>query len=352
MRHSSRFGFTLVELLVVIAIIGVLVGLLLPAVQMAREAARRAECSNRVKQLASATQQFEISKKRYPGYLEAAGVSSGAMPAGKIGTWVIPLLPYLEEQALYSIWQDTTEHANWVAANGGNTTEQQKFFPLIGELQCGSDKDDSEKLAGLSYVCNAGFLPVASNISGLPGYSGSAASNSVQSQRVQNGVFKNHLPLSINGSTVFGSSPALKVRTENIKDGLSQTIAFSENLQAGVWSYFSLTDDSSRTNAGMVWLYRSEQGTSLPGGRPGPDPVQPVNKVNGNKYSATKGSPDAARPSSGHSGVVNVAMLDGSVKMLSDDIPYHVYQALMTPQTRSSDMPNNLYILKDADYAE
>lgn len=353
MRRSSRLGFTLVELLVVIAIIGVLVGLLLPAVQMARETARKAQCANTLKQLALATQNFQLSKKKYPGYLELFPGSTGAVGVGKVGTWVVSLLPYMEERALYDLWSDASENANWIAATGGNTAEQARFFPLIADLVCPSDRDDSEKLAGNSYVCNAGFLPIASNISALPGYSGTPATRSVQSQRVQNGVFKNNLPATANSTAVFGATaPTAKVSADHIRDGQSQTIAFSENLQANQWNYFSLTDDSTRTNVGMVWLYRAEQGDTLPLGRPAPDPVQPVNKINGNKYAAVKGNVDAARPSSGHAGSVNYAMLDGSVNSLSDEVAYQVYQALLTPQTRSSDMPNNLYILKNGDYSE
>jgi prepilin-type processing-associated H-X9-DG protein len=86
-----------VELLVVIAIIGVLVALLLPAVQAAREAARRTQCSNNVKQLSLAVQNYEASNRRYP---------AGGMAAPKTGwtwghTWAVCLLPFLEETAIY-----------------------------------------------------------------------------------------------------------------------------------------------------------------------------------------------------------------------------------------------------------
>jgi hypothetical protein len=79
--------------------------------------------------------------------------------------------------------------------------------------------------------------------------------------------------------------------------------------------------------------------------------VQPTNKINGNKYAVTTINQECARPSAGHTSVVNVAMLGGSVTAMSDGIDYVVYQALLTPHTKASDVPNKMYILKEADYA-
>src|SRR4051794_11939512 len=91
-RFRARMGFTLVELLVVIAIIGVLVSLLLPAVQSAREAARRTQCSNNLKQVILATTNY-------------GDVYKGAFPVGEYnwgwGTWLVGLLPYVEQKALF-----------------------------------------------------------------------------------------------------------------------------------------------------------------------------------------------------------------------------------------------------------
>lgn len=103
-RFSS--GFTLVELLVVIAIIGVLVGLLLPAVQAAREAARRIDCSNRLKQLALAIHNYESAFKKFPGY--AGEHTPLAVNIGPTGArldmrgvpWMVQIMPYLEQNQL------------------------------------------------------------------------------------------------------------------------------------------------------------------------------------------------------------------------------------------------------------
>ncbi len=96
--RMRRRGFTLVELLVVIAIIGILVGLLLPAVQAAREAARRMQCQNNLKQLGLSFHNYESATKRFPG---------GVGPYGCCwGTWQVGVLPYMEQSAMYAIYQN------------------------------------------------------------------------------------------------------------------------------------------------------------------------------------------------------------------------------------------------------
>lgn len=104
----SRYGFTLVELLVVIAIIGILMGLLLPAVQMAREAARRSSCANKLKQLGLAVHNFaNVKKEQFPMLGEAE----------EGGHWTAFLLPYIEQQNVYDALTfgstDWARNAGW-----------------------------------------------------------------------------------------------------------------------------------------------------------------------------------------------------------------------------------------------
>src|SRR5213082_2396057 len=106
---SLKRAFPLVELLVVIAIIGVLVALLLPAVQSAREAARRTQCSNNLKQLALAMTQYADT---YKGAFPVAEYSWGW------GTWLVGLLPYVEQKALY----DNYKGFGGINASGGIDT--------------------------------------------------------------------------------------------------------------------------------------------------------------------------------------------------------------------------------------
>lgn len=136
--QRSSEGFTLVELLVVIAIIGLLVSLLLPAVQAARGAARRIQCKNRLKQLALAVHNYESTKRelpaagqydplteaRYVSYYERIDMKSGANHS-----WLVSLLPYLEENALYDQF-NLDEHVT------GNPTDPQAVQP--GSLLCPS----------------------------------------------------------------------------------------------------------------------------------------------------------------------------------------------------------------------
>lgn len=107
-RSASRMGFTLIELLVVIAIIAVLIALLLPAVQQAREAARRTQCKNHLKQMGLALHNFHDTRNRFPTggstpWAPITYTSSGAIddPPAMGAGWMVQILPYIDQQNLY-----------------------------------------------------------------------------------------------------------------------------------------------------------------------------------------------------------------------------------------------------------
>lgn len=108
MFSRRRTGFTLVELLVVIAIIGIMVGLLLPAVQSAREAARRMSCSNNMKQIGLAAHNHESSYKRFPGSGQCGSTGSNTT-FYQIHSTATQLLPYIEQQSVYQLFDMTAD---------------------------------------------------------------------------------------------------------------------------------------------------------------------------------------------------------------------------------------------------
>lgn len=132
-----RKGFTLVELLVVIAIIGVLMAMLLPAVQAARESGRRVTCANRLRQHALATSQYVERNGFYPGAFKILDGGRGLYPV--YATWSVQLLPDLEQQDLYDRYLDVTQPKTPLAV-----------------FRCPSDWTLNEGNTDTSYVANHG----------------------------------------------------------------------------------------------------------------------------------------------------------------------------------------------------
>lgn len=175
---STRRGFTLVELLVVIAIIGVLIALLLPAVQAAREAARRMQCTNHVKQLTLATHNMHdvlghlpsacASKELCADYLRSKNHAVNATTGIPNGDYdgnrhrygfLTELLPYIEQQQVYEVirqsaWGTGTKYDPWTDSDGS------PFRSSIAYFVCPSERNKSVEysLAVASYRCNRGDL--------------------------------------------------------------------------------------------------------------------------------------------------------------------------------------------------
>lgn len=193
-------AFTLVELLVVISIIGLLMALLLPAVQAARDAARCAECKNNLRQLSLATVHYESRIERYPGFVNKIG--------NKRAAWVVSLFPYMDRNDLWEAWRDPN-------VNPGPTV-------YWSSLVCSSDVDS---MSGnpLSYAANCGRPDV--------GFVDKPA----------NGVFLNLYEKNIGNTDSFISQ----------HDGLSNTILFAENVQADRWTV--TTSDEAERTTGLVW---------------------------------------------------------------------------------------------------
>ena len=150
-------GFTLVELLVVIAIIGTLVGLLLPAVQSAREAARKSQCSNNSKQLALGALNYESANGRYPtggkGYDFGSLVSGSGSEVLNVESFFVQVLPFIEQAGLASKWQSRRPYWSTDALNGSNNS--LLAATKIGSFLCPSNGLTKDEFGGTSSGASA-----------------------------------------------------------------------------------------------------------------------------------------------------------------------------------------------------
>ena len=217
--------------------IGILWGLLMPAVRSPHGPSRRTLCTNNIKNLALATVNFESVKKQYPGYQASFGQRADG--SAKIGSWAVSLLPMLEQQDLRDQWDDPTTYQAWLAAvRDKDEKSLQAFYPEINLFVCPSDTLQKAKFAGSSYAANAGFHLMPSDPAlEMELYSAAAdtSERSSISQRAANGLIANRLgpevvdPQTGKRTKVFGYS-AKPTRSDDVReDGISNTVIFAEN---------------------------------------------------------------------------------------------------------------------------
>ncbi len=316
-------GFTLIELLVVIAIIGVLVSLLLPAVQSAREAARRSQCTNNLKQMALAMQNYaSASGDAFP----PPKIYSGSCSPYKNGgtgqvlntTGFVMALGYMEQSALYNAYNFSQPSSN-AAWNGGNSTLLGSAYAnttVVGTLVS-------------SFACPSDEEPEIAEESGTGPYSRQSARRSnylLCSSKYTEYDCGSALDPTINKvnaaalKNIFRSARGMfytdySTRISEVKDGLSNTCMIAESKQLGKTS----------TSYGPYWgsgTHTSTHGVVYPPNSPTTLPNAPWTSNATLQY--------AWRIGSYHSGGVNMAFGDGSVHFIKDTINQTTWWALQT----------------------
>ncbi|APZ94759.1 DUF1559 domain-containing protein [Fuerstiella marisgermanici] len=286
--RARQRGFTLIELLVVIAIIAILIALLLPAVQQAREAARRTQCKNNMKQLGLAMHNYHDVFLTFP-----IGRHNCCW-----GTWQVPILPYIEQANLYELYQnsggnDATGPRYGSAANLPVTTTR------LAALSCPSDKDNRPFSGITSHNYSVNF--------GNTGYGQQSDLNGVKF-----------------GGAPFANLKAFKMR--DLQDGTSNTFLMAEVVQG-----------NGTDLRGFGWWGDASQFTTYLGPNSNlPDRIysssycnnEPLQNLPCDVSNSTNPTMFAAR--SMHTGGVQVLMGDGAVRFVSENVDLDNWRALST----------------------
>ncbi len=274
MKKQSHRGFTLVELLVVIAIIGILIALLLPAVQAAREAARRCQCTNNLSQVILAVQNYNMTHTKYPpGTIDEAGPIANEAQ-GYHHNWISQTLPYFEES-------NTFRHIDFSVGvyDESNATVRQA---AIWTLRCPSSpaRDRSEELAFLT------------NYAGCHG--------------------PTETPIDVDNQGVFFLNSSIGY--EDVSDGSSHTIFIGEKLidDADTLGWMSGTRATLRNTGTRINAEATRRNRGMA--------VEPPAPKRDKFYVGGYGSH--------HPGGGNFALGDGSVRFVSETIDPELFQHL------------------------
>ena len=306
-----REAFTLVELLVVIAIIGTLVGLLLPAVQSAREAGRRNSCTNNLNQLGKAVIAFDGQRQFIPGWRNAHP-NKVAATNGATVSWPIMLLPNLERRDVYRLWENST-------SAGVPAT----VSPFISIFVCPTSPPDAQGQPTLSYAANIGSTE----------YKGSGNAILPFTQYRGDGVMMD----TVGNPASYISAARNNLDVISSGDGTSMTLLFSEKcgpLYSPQGSYDAipqLINSNTRIiNSMLTGVAYPTGGTTLP---TAPVPgfgvfaaladVKIINSLDADRAGYL------GHPSSNHPGGCVATFCDGHTMFLKETIAPLVYTQLI-----------------------
>lgn len=316
--RRKHHGFTLVELLVVISIIGMLMSLLLPAVQSARESGRRTVCQNNQHQITTAFLNFESNRRFFPGYMNSTVIQTTASRSDPIFGYVVMLFPYLERADLWRSWTSV----------GGDGVTQSYATPYMSMLVCPSDPPDTTTQNHLAYVVNAGIDNPSSIQNNIAARKGSGVCFD------QTGFFLN---TSTGSNPPNGENYKLGIDDISQNDGAAQTLILSENIQAKLWT---VSTESGLGAEGKNWAAAFRQRTTFLWANYWPSPAQNATtvplKINLKKGEQPRGfnagnvDYQLTRPSSNHTGGVNMHFCDGHYKFIAEEVDYLVLRQLMS----------------------